>query len=144
MEVSTVVSTRGRYALRLMIDIAINGGTDGYVSLKDVSKRQEISVKYLEQIVSILNRTGLLTSARGASGGYKLAKKPSEYTAGEILRAAEGSLAPIVCVQNGFDDCNHMDNCGMLPFWQGYNDAVNDYVDSVTLEKLANDMKNTQ
>ena len=138
------ISTKGRYALRLMIDIAINGGIDGYVSLKDVSKRQEISVKYLEQIVSIMNRTGLLISARGASGGYRLAKKPSEYTAGEILRAAEGSLAPISCVQSGFEDCNRMGKCAMLPFWQGYYNAVNDYVDSVTLEKLANDEKNAK
>ena len=93
---SVFISTKGRYALRVMIDIAVYSNGN-YISLKDVSARQEISVKYLEQVISLLNKAGFLHSLRGNNGGYKLAKEPSAYTAGDILRAAEGSLAPLAC-----------------------------------------------
>ena len=89
------VSTKGRYALRLMIDLGIHGTDDKYISLKDISARQNISIKYLEQIVTPLHRAGLVRSIRGAQGGYRLSKDPERYTAGEILRAIEGSFAPI-------------------------------------------------
>lgn len=94
-----MISTKGRYALRVMIDIAIHSD-EKYISLKDISARQEISVKYLEQVIALLNKAGFLQSMRGNNGGYRLTKKPSEYTAGDILRAAEGTLAPIACLRN--------------------------------------------
>ena len=93
------VSTKGRYALRLMVDLGVNGGEDKYISLKDISARQNISIKYLEQIVTPLHRAGLVRSVRGAQGGYRLSRKADKYTAGEILRAIEGSFAPIACLE---------------------------------------------
>ena len=99
------ISTKGRYALRLMIDLAING-TESYVPIKSVSQRQEISEKYLEQIITQLSRAKLVKSARGAQGGYKLVRDPKDYTAGEILRAVEGSLAPVACLEPGHAICD--------------------------------------
>lgn len=129
------ISTKGRYALRIMIDIAIysNGS---FVPLKDIAARQDISAKYLEQIISLLNKAGFLHSLRGNNGGYKLAKRTSEITAGDILRAAEGTLAPISCLQETANPCEKRESCETLPFWKNYYKIVNDYVDSVTLEKL--------
>mgnify|MGYP002588742216 CR=1 FL=1 len=103
------VSTRGRYALRLMLDLALNN-TGEPVRLKDVAKRQEISEKYLEQIISILNKAGFVKSVRGPAGGYSLKRKPEEYTVGMILRLTEGSLAPVDCVEDGAD-CGREDQC---------------------------------
>lgn len=133
-----MISTRGRYALRVMIDIAVyaNGS---YVSLKEISERQEISVKYLEQVVALLNKAGFLQSLRGNNGGYKLTKHPSEYTAGDILRAAEGSLAPIACLKNETNDCARREKCTTLPFWENYYKTINDYVNSVTLQDLVDE-----
>lgn len=132
------ISTRGRYALRIMVDIAIH--SDGnYISLKDISARQEISVKYLEQVISLLNKAGFLHSLRGNNGGYKLAKKTNEYTAGDILRAAEGSLAPIACLQDDVNRCEHRGRCYTIGFWEKYYKVINDYVDSVTLQDLVDD-----
>lgn len=133
-----MISTRGRYALRVMIDIAVyaNGS---YVSLKEISERQEISVKYLEQVVALLNKAGFLQSLRGNNGGYKLTRHPSEYTAGDILRAAEGSLAPIACLKNETNDCERREKCTTLPFWENYYKTINDYVNSVTLQDLVDE-----
>ena len=128
------VSTKGRYALKIMIDLAINNNGD-FISLKDISERQEVSMKYLEQIVSLLNKAGLLSTARGNNGGYKLNKKIKEYTVGEILRAAEGDLAPIVCVKEE-TKCDKKTDCLSYKFWKGLDDAINEYVDSKTLEDL--------
>lgn len=135
-----MISTKGRYALRVMIDLAMNADS-GYVSLKDISARQDISVKYLEQIISLMNRAGFLQSLRGNNGGYKLMKKPSEYTAGDILRAAEGSLAPIACLKNEVNSCERRSSCATISFWQNYYKTVNDYIDSVTLQDLVDDAK---
>ena len=99
------VSTKGRYALRLMVDLGVNGGEDKYISLKDISARQNISIKYLEQIVTPLHRAGLVRSVRGAQGGYRLSRKADKYTAGEILRAIEGSFAPIACLETPENEC---------------------------------------
>lgn len=130
------ISTKGRYALRVMIDIAVN--SDGeYITLKEISERQEISVKYLEQVVSLLNKAGFLHSLRGNNGGYKLSKKAEEYTAGDILRAAEGSMAPIACLKDDENQCKRSDLCSTLPFWEKYYQVINEYVDSVTLQELA-------
>jgi len=122
------VSTRGRYALRLMLDLALNN-TGEPVRLKDVAKRQEISEKYLEQIISILNKAGFVKSVRGPAGGYSLKRKPEEYTVGMILRLTEGSLAPVDCVEDGAD-------CVTVMLWKKLNDAINSVVDNITLADL--------
>lgn len=129
------ISTKGRYALRLMIDLA-EQNTGGYVPLRDISKRQEISAKYLEQIVVQLARAGFLRSTRGAQGGYQLARPAAEYTVGDILRITEGSLAPVSCLENEPNECARAAECATLDFWKGLYEAVNCYVDSVTLEDL--------
>lgn len=129
------ISTKGRYALRLMIDLAERDG-EGFISLKDVAERQEISVKYMEQIVTVLCKVGFLKSLRGAQGGYKLAKLPKEYTVGDILRVTEGDLAPVACLEDKQNQCPRYSKCITVEFWQGLYDVVNKYVDSVTLADL--------
>lgn len=129
------ISTKGRYALRLMIDLAEHD-TGEFIPLKEISSRQEISVKYLEQIVTQLSRAGFLRSVRGAQGGYRLAKKPEEYKIGDILRITEGDLAPIACLSDGQGGCTRSDECATLGFWRGLSEAINSYVDSVTLEDI--------
>ena len=129
------ISTKGRYALRLMIDLAKN--YDGkYITLKEVSKRQEISIKYLEQIKTQLCRAEYLISVRGPKGGYKLSKKPKNYTVGDILRVTEGSLAPIACLEDEKNSCTRCGACATLEFWKGLYKVIEDYVNSVTLEDL--------
>ncbi len=130
-----MISTKGRYALRVMIDIAIHSNGN-YISLKDISIRQEISVKYLEQVISLLNKAGFLQSLRGNNGGYKLARHPGDYTAGDILRATEGSLAPIACLQNEPNQCSRESQCTTIGFWKGYYQVITEYVDSVSLQDL--------
>ncbi len=129
------ITTKGRYALRLMLDLG-SQNTPEMVSLRDVSDRQQISVKYLEQISGALCRAGLLKSGRGVRGGYRLAKSPAEYTVGEILRAAEGSLAPVACLEEEEIPCERAEGCVTQAFWQGLADVINRYVDSVTLQNL--------
>ncbi|WP_417043962.1 RrF2 family transcriptional regulator [Dysosmobacter sp.] len=129
------ISTRGRYALRLMTDVAIHGKT-GYVSLKDVAARQELSVKYLEQIAGLLGKAGFLRSGRGAQGGYRLARDPDAYTVGSILRLTEGDLAPVICLEEEEVPCNRRDTCAARDFWQGLNDVITGYVDRFTLADL--------
>ena len=126
------VSTKGRYALHLMIDVARNQES-GPVSLKDISTRQNISMKYLEQIAGRMTKAGLLQSVRGAQGGYRLSRAPEEITAGHILRAGEGDLAPISCLLTG---CDHSESCDVAGFWHGMYEALNTYTDSVTLKDL--------
>jgi len=140
------ISTKGRYALRMMIDIAEHGN-DGLVTIKDISERQKISVKYLEQIVPNLKRSGLLRSERGSSGGYTLAKEPDQYTAGEILRVIEGRLAPVACLEDETNQCSRRKICKTLDFWEGLYNVIDDYIDSVTLRdfmdsKQAGDAEN--
>lgn len=129
------ISTRGRYALRLMIDIAVCGN-DAPVRIKDIAKRQEISEKYLEQIVSVLNKAGFVKSSRGPQGGYRLARKPEDYTAGMILKLIEGSLAPVACMDGDINDCHRQECCATLRLWQKLNDAIEKVVESVTLADL--------
>lgn len=128
------ISTKGRYALRVMVDLAINNNGK-YISLKDIAKRQEISNKYLEQIISLLNKAEYLKAARGNTGGYQLAKKPKEYKIGDILRATEKDLAPIYCLTEE-GECNKQKECKTYSFWQGLDDVINKYIDSKTLEDL--------
>ena len=136
------ISTKGRYALRLMIDLAQHDA-GGYIPLRDISRRQEISAKYPEQIVVQLSRAGFVTPTRGAQGGYQLARHPSEYTVGDILRITEGSLAPVACLEHEPIDCARANECITLDFWRGLYDVINQYVDSVTLEELVSNEKNT-
>lgn len=129
------ISTKGRYALRLMLDLAAEGGGRPVV-LRDVARRQDISEKYLEQLVSPLIRAGLLKSIRGAAGGYLLTKDPAEYTVGEILRAQEGPLSVVECVDAG---CPREGRCATLPLWRRLSQAVDAVVDATTLQDLLDD-----
>jgi len=129
------ISTKGRYALRMLIDLAKNQG-DGFVALKDIAERQGISKKYLEQIVPFLNKSDILLTNRGFQGGYRLAKSPDCYTAGEILRLTEGSLSPVACIQQDAVKCSRSTDCPTLPLWKGLNNVINEYLDSVTLQDL--------
>lgn len=136
-------STRSRYALRLMAELA-RCAPGKPLSLKEISERQQLSLKYLEQIVTPLARAGLVKSERGSQGGYHLVKAPSEYTAGEILRAIEGSVAPIPCLESEVNACPLCDQCFTLPFWTGLDEVINRYMDSVTLEDLASGLSDGQ
>ena len=129
------ISTKGRYALRLMMDIAAHD-KEGYVSLKDAAARQDISVKYLEQIAGVLSKAGLLHSGRGAQGGYRLAKEPEAYTVGSILRLTEGNLAPVACLEGTENRCQRCGECATLDFWTGLYAVVNEYIDRFTLADL--------
>ena len=129
------ISTKGRYALRLMLDLALNN-TGEYIPLKTVSERQEISVKYLEQIITILVKAGFVKGLRGSKGGYKLAKNPEDYTVGMILRLTEGSLAPVACLEDDINTCDRCDDCITLELWKQLYNAINNVVDNVTLADL--------
>lgn len=129
------ISTKGRYALRMLIDLAEHQ-QDGFVSLKDIAERQEISKKYLEQIVAMLNRPDVLRTNRGYQGGYRLAKPASEYTVGDILRITEGGLTPVACLEDGAAACDRADTCATLPIWQGLNKVINEYLDGITLQDI--------
>ena len=129
------ISTKGRYALRLMLDLAMNN-TGEPVRIKEISARQEISDKYLEQIISVLNKAGYVKSIRGPQGGYRLAREPEKYTVGMILRLTEGSLAPVPCLDDEINSCNRQDACVTLRLWKMLNNAISDVVDEVTLADL--------
>ena len=129
------ISTKGRYAVRLMLDIAVHSGGEN-VSLKDVSKRQNISLKYLEQIVNTLSKAGFLKSHRGSQGGYRLLKSPEEYTVGDILRVTEGEMAPVACLEDEENQCPRANICPTIKFWTGLYDTINEYLDSTTIEDL--------
>lgn len=130
------ISTKGRYALRLMIDLALQD-PDKYIPLREISKRQEISIKYLEQIAFLLLKNGYIASLRGLQGGYKLQKKPELYLVGDILRVIEGEIVPVTCLKTQSYPCGRSDTCKTLPFWKGLHAAVNDYLNSFTLADLA-------
>lgn len=129
------ISTKGRYALRMLIDMAKSQG-DGYVALKDIANRQNISKKYLEQIVALLNRPDILKTNRGYQGGYRLAKEASEYTVGDILRITEGSLAPIACLEYSPIQCDRAEQCETLFVWQGLYDVISEYLDGITIQDI--------
>lgn len=129
------ISTKGRYALRMMLDLAMNQGED-FVSLKDIAERQNVSKKYLEQIVPLMNKSGMLKTNRGNHGGYRLVKTPDKYTVGEILRVTEGSLAPVACLEYEPVDCERAGECLTLPVWRGLYKAVTDYLDGITLQDI--------
>ena len=130
-----LISTRGRYALRVLIDIAEN--SDGeYVPMKDVAQRQGISLKYLERIIPVLSKNGILEGVQGRGGGYRLAIQPSECIIGDILRLTEGDLAPVACLENGAEPCKKVNECKTLPLWSEFYEVVNNFFDSKTLADL--------
>ena len=134
------ISTKGRYALRMLLDLAEHRN-EGYIALKDIAERQHISKKYLEQIVPVLNRSDILRTNRGFQGGYKLAKSPEEYTVGSILRLTEGSLAPVACLDCEPNECMRAQECITLPVWQGLYKTICDYLDNITLQDILNNFK---
>ena len=129
------VSTKGRYALRMLVDLAEHNG-EGFVPLKDIAKRQNISKKYLEQIIPLFNRTDMLITNRGAQGGYRLARTPDRYTVGEVLRLTEGSLAPVPCAEQDPVQCDRSADCATLAIWRGLSKVINEYLDGITLQDL--------
>lgn len=129
-----MISTRGRYALRVMIDLAEH--SEGYIPMKAVAQRQGLSLKYLEQILPVLTKQHLIEGIQGRSGGYRLCRKPGEYTAGEILRLTEGDLSPVSCMGADAAPCDRSDECRTLPLWSGLSKVVNEYLDSVTIADL--------
>jgi len=131
-----MISTKGRYALRVMIDMAEHRG-DGYLPLKEIAQRQEISEKYLESIIKILVQNRVLVGLRGKGGGYRLVKDPKDYTVGEILRLTEGSLAPVACADCEVEPCPRVEQCRTLPMWRGLNKVINEYLDGITVADLA-------
>ena len=130
-----LISTRGRYALRILIDMAEHQ-TGAYIPLKEIAERQEISEKYLESILKILVKNRLLQGLRGKGGGYRLCRKPEEITAGEVLRMTEGTLAPVACLEADADQCPRMAECRTLPLWKELNQVINRYLDGVTIADL--------
>lgn len=130
-----LISTKGRYALRVMTDLAEHP-SEGYIPLKEIAQRQEISEKYLESIIKILVKAKLLTGIRGKGGGYKLTRSPEAYTIGLILRLTEDSLAPVACLEEDAAPCARAAGCPTLPLWQGLNRVINEYLNSVTLSNL--------
>lgn len=129
------ISTKGRYSLRMLLDLALHQ-SDGFVALKDIAERQNISKKYLEQIVPLLNKSGLLRTNRGYQGGYMLAKSANQYTVGEILRLTEGSLAPVACLGYEENNCPKANECLTLGVWEGLYHVITDYLDNITLQDI--------
>ena len=129
------ISTKGRYALRLLTDLAQHR-EDGFIALKDIAARQGISKKYLEQIIPLFNRSDILRTNRGYQGGYMLAQSPDKYTIGMILRLTEGSLSPVSCVEADPAGCDRRADCATLPVWLGLYRRINEYLDSITLQDI--------
>ena len=130
-----LISTKGRYALRVMVDLAEHQ-SEGFIPLKVIAERQEISEKYLESIIKLLVKAKLLNGVRGKGGGYHLTRSPDQYTVGSILRLTEESLAPVACLEEGAASCPRMAQCRTLPLWQGLDKVINNYLDSVTILDL--------
>ncbi|HBI61880.1 MAG TPA: Rrf2 family transcriptional regulator [Lachnospiraceae bacterium] len=129
------ITTRGRYALNLMLDMVTNSNGSP-IKLRDIAERQKISDKYLEQIVAALNKAGLIRSIRGSQGGYLLVRKPEEYTVGEILRITEGNMAPVPCLEYEENQCNKQESCVSVILYKKINDAINSVIDTVTLADM--------
>lgn len=129
------ISTKGRYALRIMVDLAEHNSGE-FIRLKDISKRQKITLKYMEQIMPMLTIAGYVKSYRGNNGGYMLAGRPEDYSAGDILRVTEGSLEPVPCIGGGAGRCERQEECTANAFWEGLGRVIAEYVDSVSLSDL--------
>lgn len=137
-----MISTKGRYALRVMIDLAEHR-EDGYIPMKEVADRQEISLKYLERILPVLSKNNLVEGIHGKGGGYRLSRVPEDYTVGEILRLEEGDLAPVACLACGAAPCNRQAHCKTLSMWKKFHAMTNDYFDAITIADLLKTEKNT-
>ncbi len=133
-----MISTRGRYALRVMIDLAEHGGGD-FVPMKEVAARQEISLKYIERIMPLLTKENLVEGQHGKGGGYRLCRPPEDYPVGEILRITEGGLAPVACLECGAKPCPRAAECRTLPMWKKYYAMTNEFFDGISIADL---MKN--
>lgn len=131
------ISTKGRYALRVMIDLAEND-TGNYIPLKDIAARQDISEKYLESIISVLTKAHFLEGLRGKGGGYKLTRNPSQYSVGSVLKLTEGSLAPVACLDDTPNSCPRSSACKTLSMWENLHRIIEDYFEGITLEDLLN------
>ena len=136
MEEGMKISTKGRYAVRVMLDLAEHN-TREYIKEKQIAERQEISEKYLEQIISVLNKAGFVKSTRGAQGGYRIAGNPENYTVGMVLRLTEGKLCPVSCLEDEVNQCERCDTCETLAVWKKLHEAINEVVDGVTIADLA-------
>lgn len=130
-----MISTRGRYALRVMIDLAQHC-KNGYVPMKDVAKRQELSLKYIERIMPVLSKNKLVDGIHGKGGGYRLSRKPEEYKVGEILRLTDGDLAPVACLECGAKECPRKSHCKTISMWSKFHDITNAYFDGITIADL--------
>ena len=130
-----MISTRGRYALRILVDLAENQ-TDGYITLKEAAERQEISEKYLESIVKDLVREGIVEGLRGKGGGYRLARTADEINVLDVLQSADGTLVPVACLEEGSEPCSRAAECRTLPLWEGLNKVVSEYLGGFTLQDL--------
>ena len=130
-----LISTKGRYALRVMVDLAEHSA-DGFIPLKMIAERQNISEKYLENIIKLLVKAKLLTGVRGKGGGYQLAKAPEQYTVESILRVTEDSIAPVSCLDPDADACPHSAECRTLPMWRGLDKLITEYFENITLADL--------
>ena len=130
-----MISTRGRYSLRVLADLAEHR-SEGFIPMKDVAARQEISLKYMEKILPVLTKNHIVEGIQGKGGGYRLTREPEEYTVGEILRLTEGSLAPVACLECGAKPCSRAPHCPTLPVWSGLDKVISGYLDGVTLADL--------
>ena len=130
-----MISTKGRYALRVMIDLAEHHSGE-YIPMRDIVKRQQVSQKYMERIMTMLSKADFVAAVHGKGGGYRLNRKPDEYIVGDILRLTEGSLAPVACLECGAAECERADRCRTLPMWKDLNDKITDYFDGITIADL--------
>lgn len=133
-----MISTKGRYALRIIIDIAENDN-GSYIPMKQVAQRQNLSLKYLEHILSILRQNGIVEGVHGKGGGYKLTRQPQDLTVGEILRSVEGDLAPVACLECGAKPCENADRCRTVKMWKGLQNLIEEYFDGITVKELMQD-----
>lgn len=131
-----MISTRGRYALRVLVDLAEHGGGQRSIPMRDVAQRQQISLKYLEQILPSLAKSGMIAGTHGKGGGYRLTKEPKDYRVGDILRLTEGDLAPVSCLECDAKECQRAEDCRTRPMWEKLDSLINGYLDSVTIEDL--------
>lgn len=130
-----MISTRGRYALRVLLDLAQHQN-DGYIAMKNVAERQELSLKYIEKIMPVLSKNNYVEGVHGKGGGYRLARNPADYKIGDILRLAEGDLAPVACLECNAKVCDRATTCPTLPMWKEFHSMVNNYFDGITLADL--------
>lgn len=133
-----LISTRGRYALRVMIELAEHYD-DGYIPMRDIADRQEISLKYLEKILPVLKKNNLIEGVHGKGGGYRLTRDPAKCSVGEILRLTEGDLAPVACLEQGGKPCERREGCSTFPMWRKFDRMINEFFDSITLADFLED-----